>query len=70
MYRKNISIVRGGPAPEAQLPAIKEAGWDGVFFTWTGGAADGALSAICRVHCMKNMQGQPGRMPWIYGETA
>ena len=30
----------------------------------------GALSAICRVHCMKNMQGQPGRMPWIYGETA
>ena len=44
MYRKNISIVRGGPAPEAQLPAIKEAGWDGVFFTWTGGAADGALA--------------------------
>ncbi len=30
----------------------------------------GALSAICRVHCMKNMSGQPGRMPWIYGETA
>lgn len=30
----------------------------------------GALSAICRVHCMKNMSGQPGRMPWIYGDTA
>lgn len=30
----------------------------------------GALSAICRVHCMKGMQGEPGRMPWIYGETA
>ena len=30
----------------------------------------GALSAICRVHCMKNMSGQPGRMPWIFGSTA
>lgn len=30
----------------------------------------GALSAICRVHCMKGMNGQPGRMPWIYGDTA
>lgn len=30
----------------------------------------GALSTICRVHCMKGMSGQPGRMPWLYGDTA
>ena len=30
----------------------------------------GALSTICRVHCMKGISGQPGRMPWLYGETA
>ena len=44
MRRNIISIVRGGPAPEEQLPVLKSAGWDGVFFPWTGQAADGALA--------------------------
>lgn len=43
MRRNIISIVKGGPKPEEQLPVLKEAGWDGVFFTWTGEAGDHAL---------------------------
>ena len=32
----------------------------------------GALSTICRVHCTtaSYIQGQEGRMPWLFGETA
>ena len=45
MHRSIISIVKGGPAPEEQLPVLKEVGWDGVFIPWTGTKADGALAA-------------------------
>lgn len=45
MRQKIISIVRGGPAPEEQLPVLKKAGWDGVFFTWTGQPADRVLAS-------------------------
>ena len=45
MYRNIISIVKGGPAPEEQLPVLRQAGWDGVFFPWTGTERDGALAA-------------------------
>ena len=44
MRRKIIGIVRGGPAPEEQLPVLKKTGWDGVFFTWTGQEADRILA--------------------------
>ena len=40
MFQNIISIVRGGPAPEEQIPLLKKAGWDGVFFVWTGTDAD------------------------------
>ena len=45
MYRNIISIVKGGPAPEEQLPVLRQAGWDGVFFPWRGTERDGALAA-------------------------
>ena len=45
MDRSIISIVRGGPSPEEQLPVLKRAGWDGVFFTWTGTQDDRSLVA-------------------------
>lgn len=45
MDRSIISIVRGGPSPEEQLPVLKSAGWDGVFFTWTGTQDDRSLAA-------------------------
>ena len=45
MDRCIISIVRGGPSPEEQLPVLKSAGWDGVFFTWTGMQDDRSLAA-------------------------
>ena len=44
MYRKIISIVKGGSSAEEQLPALKRAGWDGVFFTWTGKDEDRLLA--------------------------
>ena len=45
MDRSIISIVKGGPSPEEQLPVLKDAGWDGVFFTWTGTQDDHLLAA-------------------------
>ncbi len=43
MGRNIISIVKGGPVPEEQLPVLKKTGWDGVFFAWTGKESDHAL---------------------------
>lgn len=40
MFQNIISIIKGGPEPADQLPWIKKAGWDGVFFTWTGKEAE------------------------------
>lgn len=48
MFQKIISIVKGGPAPEEQIPVIKEVGWDGLFFTWTGQESDHRLVAKIR----------------------
>lgn len=45
MDRSIISLVRGGPSPEEQLPVLKSASWDGVFFTWTGTQDDRSLAA-------------------------
>ena len=45
MRRNIISIVRGGPSPEEQLPVLKKTGWDGVFFPWTGQGTDHILAS-------------------------
>lgn len=43
MFRNIVSMIKGGPSPEDQLSWLKKAGWDGVFFTWTGKESDGLL---------------------------